>query len=84
MKRKQVQFTDRQVSAIRREARKRGTSDAEIVRTAVDRLLSPAQPRDAARAERFARALSVVGKFDSGRSAISVEHDRELDKIFGS
>lgn len=83
MQRKQIQFTDRQVTAIRREARKRRTSDAEIVRQAVDRLLSPVS-RDAARAERFARALSVVGTFDSGRTDISVEHDRELDDSYGS
>ena len=84
MQRKQIQFTDGQVAAIRREARKRGTSDADIVRHAVDRLLSPVQPRDGVRAERFARALSVVGTFDSGRTDISVEHDRELDDIYGS
>ena len=84
MQRKQIQFTDRQVTAIRREARKRRTSDAAIVRQAVDRLLGPVQPRDAARTERFARALSVVGTFDSGRTDISVEHDRELDDIYGS
>jgi len=84
MQRKQIQFTARQVAAIRREARRRGTSDAEVVRQAVDRLLlAPAPPQDA-RAERFARARAVVGKFDSGRTDISLEHDRELDEIYGS
>ncbi len=77
-------MADRQVSAIRREARMRGISDADLVRQAVDRLLNAPKPRDAARAERFARALSVVGQFGSGRTVISVEHDRELDDIYRS
>jgi predicted transport protein len=38
--------------------------------------------RDAVQAERFARALSAVGKFGSGHTDISVEHDRELDDIY--
>jgi hypothetical protein len=84
MQRKQIQFTTRQAAAIRREARKRGTSDADIVRQAVDRLLAPAPPDSGARAQRIARALAAVGQVGSGRHDISVEHDRELDDIYGS
>lgn len=84
MQRKQIQFTKGQAAAIRREARRRGTSDADVVRQAVDRLLRPTPAHDEAPAERIARALAAVGRVGSGRSDISVEHDRELDDIYGS
>ena len=50
-----------------------------LMRAVADRLM--ARRRKAAR---FRRALSVVGTLSSGRTDISVEHDRELDEIYGS
>ncbi len=49
-----------------------------LVREAVDRVIE-----DDEREERFRRALSAVGRFSSGVSDVSVEHDRELDAAFG-
>jgi hypothetical protein len=77
MERKQVQLTARQASALRKEAARRKTSDAAIVREAVDLWLRT-QGHAGDWNERWQRALGVVGAFGSGRSDISQEHDREF------
>ncbi|HEY7625233.1 MAG TPA: ribbon-helix-helix protein, CopG family [Candidatus Limnocylindria bacterium] len=82
MERKQIQLTRQQAAAVRRIAARRKTSDAAIVREAVDQWLR-GQGR-AGEKERWRRALAVVGKFSSGRSDISKEHDRELAEAFRS
>ncbi len=82
MERKQVQLTARQAAAVRRVAARRKTSDAAIVREAVDLWLRAQGPGDAA--DRWQRALAVVGAFASGRKDVSREHDRELAEAFRS
>jgi hypothetical protein len=77
MERKQVQLTARQASALRKEAARRKTSDAAIVREAVDLWLRT-QGQAGDWNERWQRALRVVGAFSSGRKDISQEHDREF------
>lgn len=77
MERKQVQLTARQASALRKEAARRKTSDAAIVREAVDLWLR-SQGHAGDLNERWQRALRVVGAFSSGRHDISQEHDREF------
>jgi len=79
MERKQIQFTRRQIAAIHREARRRNTSDAAIVRKAIDAWL-PGTPKAPA-VEWISRARSV-GRFSSGRHDVSQEHDRELSDAF--
>lgn len=80
MQRKQIQFTERQVAAIRREARRRQLSDAAVVRLAVDRSLgSPVRVP----ARQVARALAAVGRFRSGTRTTSWEH-RALEDAFRS
>jgi len=49
---------------------------ASLVRQAVDAVLA-GQPSESGRQ----RALKVVGTFSSGRAAVSVDHDAELDHI---
>lgn len=81
MERKQIQFTRQQLSALRREARRRHVSESAVVRDAVDAWLRTHD--QAARQERFARALSAIGAFSSGGGRnIAVEHDRELGDIY--
>ena len=76
MERKQIQFTPSQIRAIRAEARRQRTSDAAVVRQAIDAVLGRKRPAIArGRAE---RALAAVGRFASGRRDVSREHDREL------
>ena len=79
MERKQIQFTRQQLAALRREARRRRTSESAVVREAVDAWLRGSG--EGLHRERFARALAVVGKFRSGKHDISREHDREFADI---
>lgn len=79
MIRKQVQLTDRQVKALRREAARRGTSGSALVREAVEAWLG----RRSAEPDRdvlWERAMAAVGIGHSGESDVAREHDRYLAK----
>jgi len=76
--RTQIQLTDAQMSTVRRTAAERGVSVAAVIRDLVDRGLRADEEA------RWARALAVVGKFRSGTSTTSVDHDAVLDEIYGS
>lgn len=81
MVRMQIQFTEEQARELRRIAAERSLSVAAVAREAVDRLLveGGAPTADAGRDQ----ALSIMGRFNSGRSDISVDHDRYLDEVYG-
>ena len=72
MIRTQISLTEDQMRRLRAEARRRRVPIAEVVRDAVDRTV-PADPGD--RKARFDRALSVVGRFDSGSGDLAARHD---------
>jgi hypothetical protein len=72
--RTQVSLTEDQMRALKREAGRRGVSIASIVRKAVD-----AELRDDDLDEKIRRAVEVMGKYTSGRSDISENHDLYLD-----
>jgi len=72
MVRTQVSLTDEQMRRLRAEARRRRMPIAAIVREAVDRAV-PADPGE--RRAQFERALSAVGRFDSGSGDVSAKHD---------
>lgn len=75
MIRKQVQFTQRQASRIRREAAGRGISESAVIREALERGLSGRiGPTD----QQWERAMSVVGIAASGHGEIAADHDRYL------
>jgi hypothetical protein len=80
MERKQIRLTREQAAAVRRVAGRRKTSDAAIVREAVDLWLRTQRHGDAN--DRWQRALAVVGAFASGRKDVSREHDREFAEAF--
>jgi len=77
MIRKQIQFNERQLKALRLEASRRGVSEAALVREAVDAWLArrPAEPD---REALWDRAMSAIGIGHSGGGNIAVEHDRYL------
>jgi hypothetical protein len=75
--RTQLQLTPDQVQAVKRLARERGVSMAEIFRELVDEHLGT--PRD----DRLLRAIQAVGKYHSGRHDVSRQHDRDLGEAFG-
>jgi glutamate formiminotransferase len=81
MVRAQVQFTEEQAEALRLLSAESGKSIAEIVRLGVELYLD-AQKRPS-RQERVERALSIVGKYSSGLTDVSENHDRYLAEAFG-
>lgn len=82
MVRTQVQLTEKQITALKKLASKRRVSIAELVRQGVDSVLE--SDIEASDEERRQRALSVVGKFKSGRKDLSTNHDKYLAESFDS
>ena len=76
MHRLQVQLTDDQADRLRTAAETEGTSQAELVRRALDAYLR--RPVQAREATVRARALGVIGAFSSGLSDVAEQHDRYL------
>ena len=81
MIRTQVQLTERQLEALRRDSAATGRSVAELIRQGVDQYL--AARSELGREERIERAIRVAGRFSSGRSDVSANHDRHLAEAFG-
>ena len=80
MVRTQIQLTEAQAKALRDAAARQGRSMAELVRDGVEALLrSEAGP---SREELKRRAIEALGRFRSGKSDISSEHDRYLAEAF--
>ena len=74
MVRTQIQFTQEELDALRREAAQRHVSVSAVVREAVDS--RPAQPqREPSLEERKARAKAACGLFRSGTGDVSARHD---------
>ena len=73
MVRTQIQLDEDQVRKLREMAVTRHVSMAKLIRLAVDRILA-----ETAEAEKLQRSLSIAGRFHSGLSDVSVEHDKYL------
>jgi len=80
MIRTQVQLTERQFLALRRSSAATGRSVADLIRQGVDQYL--AGQSGLAPEERIERAIRVAGKFSSGLSDVSANHDRHLAEAF--
>lgn len=80
VKRTQVQLTEDQAERLLEVARARGESVAEVIREAIDRLLSVRPTMT--RAECLERAASVIGKYSGDGSPVSEDHDRYLDEAY--
>ncbi|MFW6180581.1 MAG: ribbon-helix-helix domain-containing protein [Spirochaetota bacterium] len=80
MVRTQIQLTEEQARQLKLLSAQRGVPLAELVRQGIDRLLkesSIADPR-----ERKRKAREAVGRFRSGKSDVSLHHDRYLDEAY--
>jgi len=75
MIRTQIQLTDDQAQALKALSAKTGLSLAELVRRGLFPLIRGGL---AEHDERARRAAAVVGRIHSGRTDISVDHDRYL------
>ena len=80
MIRTQVQFTEDQLSALKRMSIATGKSMAELVRAGIDQYLCA--KTGPAPEERIARAIAVAGRYSSGLTGVSADHDRYLAEDF--
>lgn len=77
---RQIELTEEQDEALKEIAAVQGRSVSELIRVGVDNLLrNPARPN---REEIKRRALAAIGRFSSGPSDLSTEHDRYLDEAY--
>ena len=82
MVRTQIQLTEKQAAALKRMADQQQVSVAELIRQAVERLISSPGHRDAADKQR--RALAFIGAFADTADDVSENHDRYLAEIWQS
>jgi hypothetical protein len=80
MIRTQIQLTEAQAKAVKKVAMEEGTSVAEVIRRAVERM-AEARPKISAQ-ERVRRAIEIAGKFRSGKKDVSRKHDEYLAEAY--
>jgi len=80
MIRTQIQLTEEQSRRLRALAAERGVSLAELIREGVDAITASAPGTDAETRRR--RAIAVTGRFRSGHTDVSAEHDRHLAQVW--
>lgn len=80
MVRTQIQLTEEQAKKLKRLASSQQLSMAELIRQAVDQLITTSTVVD--REERRKRALAAAGRFRSGLGDLSTEHDKYLEEAF--
>ncbi len=80
MKRTQIQLTDEQYKLLKELSVKKDISMAEVVREAITFYSS--STATIARDVRMRDALSIIGKYNSGKKDISIKHDEYLEKAF--
>jgi hypothetical protein len=74
-----ISLSESQEHKLRRVAAARRVSMAATIRNAIDQLPDVVDPE---REELVRRALEVVGKYRSGFSDVSVNHDEHLAEIY--
>jgi hypothetical protein len=75
MKPIQVYLRQEQVEPLRNEAKRRGTSLAELIRQGVDRILEEVPVEEDP-------LWKIVGLFDSGLGDLAENHDKYLAEIY--
>jgi hypothetical protein len=80
MVRTQIQLTEEQAKTLKRIAESRHLSVAELIRSAVDRMIKSSPAVDIE--ERRQRAMDIVGRFRSGKRDISISHDTYLEDAY--
>ena len=80
MVRTQIQITEKQAEKIRRIAKARHLSMAQVIREAVENVVNAEAAVDVQ--ERRRRALGAIGKFSSGKRDVSRQHDKYLSEAY--
>jgi hypothetical protein len=75
-----MQLREDQRRALEEMASARGVSIAELVRQSVDALIRSWKGRNEEEVRQ--RAIAAAGRFRSGRSRVSAQHDRHLAEAF--
>lgn len=75
-----MQLTESQMKALREASAATGKSVAELIRQGVDRFL--AARFEPTREERIERAIRAAGRFSSGLTDVSANHDKYLAEAF--
>jgi len=78
--RTQIQLTEAQAQTLKTMAAARRSSVAELIRQSVDHLIRQSGSIDVE--ERRRRAIAAAGRFHSGQSNVSTEHDRHLAEAY--
>jgi hypothetical protein len=73
-------LTDKQLRALRAISARTGDSAAELIRRGVDLYLAGQAAVD--EEDKLERALRIAGKYRSGVSNVSADHDRYLAEAF--
>jgi Arc/MetJ-type ribon-helix-helix transcriptional regulator len=76
MVRTQIQLTEQQAQALKAAAEKNGVSMSEMIRQGVEIVLN--QQHRPNRVEMVKKAAAAAGKFHSGHSDVSENHDTYL------
>jgi len=80
MVRTQVQLTEEQIVKLKEIASKRGISVSELVRQAIESTIR--SELEISYEERCREALEVMGRFSSGKSDVSINHDKYLAEAY--
>jgi predicted DNA-binding ribbon-helix-helix protein len=80
MIRTQIQFTKEQWEALKKIAASRHVSISEVVRQSIDELIRSPENQGIDEYQRL--SVEIVGKYQSGFSDISAEHDKYLSEIY--
>ena len=80
MIRTQIQLREEQVRILKELASARGVSMAELIRQSVDTLIRSSKGVD--KEEQRRRAIAAAGRFRSGKSDVSSEHDHYLVEAY--
>lgn len=79
MIRTQIQLTEKQANVIKKMAKVKHVSMAELIRQSIDNMAKMGTVDE----ERRKRAIEAVGRFHSGVADISAKHDKYLAEAFG-
>ena len=79
MIRTQVQIKETQIQWLHLKAAERGISVSELIRESID-LYRERETR--VQGDKKRRALAAVGRFSSGRTGVSIDHDRHLAEAY--
>jgi hypothetical protein len=76
MVRTQIQLTEAQAKTVKKVAMEEGTSVAEVIRRAVEKMAETRSKLGSQ--EKVRRAIEIAGKYRSGKKDVSRKHDEYL------